>query len=172
MPELELAVSATTRSPRPGETQGVHYHFLDEAEFLRRVEAGDFVEHAEYSGRRYGTLRSELEKRIAEGHSVVLEIEVQGARQIAQTMPDAVRIFIAPPDESTLLLRLIGRGHGRRASRSTVACRWPSPSSPRSTSSRTSSSTIASTTRSKSFSGSSAGCSRPCRRRSRRRRWR
>ena len=109
MPELELAVSATTRRPRLGETQGVHYHFLDEDEFLRRIEAGDFVEHAEYSGRRYGTLRSELEKRIAEGHSVVLEIEVQGARQIAQTMPEAVRIFIAPPDESTLLNRLIGR---------------------------------------------------------------
>ena len=109
MPELELAVSATTRRPRLGETQGVHYHFLDEDEFLRRIEAGDFVEHAEYSGRRYGTLRSELDKRIAEGHSVVLEIEVQGARQIAQTMPEAVRIFIAPPDESTLLNRLIGR---------------------------------------------------------------
>ncbi|MDA0171159.1 guanylate kinase [Solirubrobacter taibaiensis] len=109
MPELELAVSATTRRPRLGETQGVHYHFLDEAEFLRRIEAGDFVEHAEYSGRRYGTLRSELDKRIAEGHSVVLEIEVQGARQIAQTMPEAVRIFIAPPDERTLLNRLIGR---------------------------------------------------------------
>ena len=109
MPELELAVSATTRRPRLGETQGVHYHFLDEEEFLRRIEAGDFVEHAEYSGRRYGTLRSELDKRIAEGHSVVLEIEVQGARQIAQTMPEAVRIFIAPPDESTLLNRLIGR---------------------------------------------------------------
>jgi guanylate kinase len=109
MPELELAVSATTRRPRLGETQGEDYHFLDEAEFLRRVEEGDFVEHAEYSGRRYGTLRSELDKRIAEGHSVVLEIEVQGARQIAETMPEAVRIFIAPPDEETLLLRLVGR---------------------------------------------------------------
>jgi guanylate kinase len=109
MPELELSVSATTRSPRPTEVPGEHYHFLDEAEFLRRVDAGDFVEHAEYSGRRYGTLRSELDKRIAEGHSVVLEIEVQGARQIAETMPEAVRIFIAPPDEETLLLRLVGR---------------------------------------------------------------
>jgi guanylate kinase len=110
MPELELAVSATTRSPRPGEEPGVHYHFLEEPEFDRRVIEGDFVEHAEYAGRRYGTLRSELEKRIAEGHSVVLEIEVQGARQIAQTMPDAVRIFIAPPSEETLRLRLVGRG--------------------------------------------------------------
>src|SRR5690349_15114964 len=114
MPELELAVSATTRKPRLGETQGVHYHFLDDAEFDRRVLEGDFVEHAEYSGRRYGTLRSELDKRIEAGHSVVLEIEVQGARQIAQTMPEAVRIFIAPPDEETLLNRLIGRGTDAR----------------------------------------------------------
>jgi len=109
--ELELAVSATTRSPRPGEEDGVHYHFLDDLEFDRRVLAGDFLEHAEYSGRRYGTLRSELEKRTAQGASVVLEIEVQGARQVADTMPDAIRIFIAPPDEDTLRLRLIGRGH-------------------------------------------------------------
>jgi guanylate kinase len=114
MPELELAVSATTRAPRPGEEPGVHYHFLDDAEFDRRIIEGDFVEHAGYSGRRYGTLRSELDKRIAEGHSVVLEIEVQGARQIAQTMPEAVRIFIAPPDEETLLTRLVGRGTDAR----------------------------------------------------------
>jgi guanylate kinase len=111
MPELELAVSATTRAPRPGEEHGVHYHFLDDAGFDRRVAEGDFLEHAEYSGRRYGTLRSELEKRTADGASVVLEIEVQGARQVAQTMPDAVRIFIAPPGEETLRLRLVGRGH-------------------------------------------------------------
>ena len=75
----------------------MHYHFLDEAEFDRRVIEGDFLEHAEYSGRRYGTLRSELDKRTAEGASVVLEIEVQGARQVASTMPEAMRIFIAPP---------------------------------------------------------------------------
>jgi guanylate kinase len=111
VPELELAVSATTRRPRPGEENGVHYHFLDDVEFDRRVVEGDFLEHAEYSGRRYGTLRSELAKRTAEGASVVLEIEVQGARQVADTMPDAVRIFIAPPSEETLRTRLIGRGH-------------------------------------------------------------
>jgi len=109
--ELELAVSATTRDPRPGEEDGVHYHFLDDAEFDRRVIEGDFLEHAGYSGRRYGTLRSELEKRTAQGASVVLEIEVQGARQVADTMPDAIRIFIAPPSEETLRLRLVGRGH-------------------------------------------------------------
>jgi guanylate kinase len=110
MPELELAVSATTRAPRPGEQDGVHYHFLDDREFDRRVLEGDFLEHAEYSGRRYGTLRSELEKRTAEGASVVLEIEVQGARQVAERMPEAVRIFIAPPSQETLRTRLIGRG--------------------------------------------------------------
>jgi len=110
MPELELSVSATTRAPRPGEQDGVAYHFLDDAEFARRVEAGDFVEHASYSGRRYGTLRSELDRRTADGAPVVLEIEVQGARQIAKSMPEAVRIFIAPPSEEALRTRLIGRG--------------------------------------------------------------
>jgi guanylate kinase len=110
VPELELAVSATTRAPRPGEADGVAYHFLDDAEFDRRVLEGDFLEHAEYSGRRYGTLRSELEKRTADGASVVLEIEVQGAKQVAEAMPEAVRIFIAPPSEETLRTRLIGRG--------------------------------------------------------------
>jgi guanylate kinase len=110
IPELELSVSATTRAPRPGEQNGVAYHFLDDGEFARRVEAGDFVEHASYSGRRYGTLRSELERRTRDGAPVVLEIEVQGARQIASSMPEAVRIFIAPPSEDALRTRLIGRG--------------------------------------------------------------
>jgi guanylate kinase len=110
VPELELAVSATTRRPRPGETHGVDYHFLADEEFERRVRAGDFVEHARYSGRRYGTLRSELEQRLAGGHPVVLEIEVQGARQIHEAMPEAVQIFIAPPSEEALRNRLVGRG--------------------------------------------------------------
>jgi guanylate kinase len=110
VPELELSVSATTRKPRLGETHGVDYHFLDDAEFERRVEAGDFVEHANYSGRRYGTLRSDLDQRLARGAPVVLEIEVQGARQIAETMPEAKRIFIAPPSDDALRARLIGRG--------------------------------------------------------------
>jgi guanylate kinase len=79
IPELELSVSATTRRPRLGETQGVDYHFLDDEEFERRVQAGEFLEHADYSGRRYGTLRSDLEQRLARGAPVVLEIEVQGA---------------------------------------------------------------------------------------------
>jgi guanylate kinase len=110
VPELELSVSATTRKPRLGETHGVDYHFLDDAEFDRLAEAGGFVEHAIYSGRRYGTLRSDLQQRLARGAPVVLEIEVQGARQIAETMPEAARIFIAPPSEEALRARLIGRG--------------------------------------------------------------
>jgi guanylate kinase len=110
VPELELAVSATTRRPRLGETQGVDYHFMSDEEFDRLVADDAFVEHADYSGRRYGTLRSELEQRLGRGAPVVLEIEVQGARQIAQSMPEAVRIFIAPPSEQALRTRLIGRG--------------------------------------------------------------
>jgi guanylate kinase len=110
VPELELSVSATTRAPRPGEEDGVDYHFLTDAEFDRRVLEGDFLEHAAYSGRRYGTLRSELERRLADGASVVLEIEVQGARQVKEKMPEAKRIFIAPPSEEALRTRLVGRG--------------------------------------------------------------
>ena len=110
VPELELSVSATTRKPRLGETQGVDYHFLDDEEFERRVQADEFVEHAAYAGRRYGTLRSDLEQRLERGVPVVLEIEVQGARQVAETMPEAVRVFIAPPSEQALRTRLIGRG--------------------------------------------------------------
>ena len=110
LPELELSVSATTRAPRAGEQAGVDYHFLDDAEFDRRVAAGEFVEHATYSGHRYGTLRSELERHIADGRAVVLEIEVQGARQVRAAMPEAVLIFIAPPSAEALRTRLVGRG--------------------------------------------------------------
>jgi guanylate kinase len=110
VPELELSVSATTRKPRLGETQGVDYHFMDDPEFDRRVQNREFVEHASYSGRRYGTLRADLDQRIARGAPVVLEIEVQGARQVAETMPEAIRIFVAPPSEEALRTRLIGRG--------------------------------------------------------------
>jgi guanylate kinase len=110
VPELELSVSATTREPRPGEVDGRDYHFLAPTEFERRVDAGDFLEHATYSGNRYGTLRQEVERRLAEGRSVVLEIEVQGARQVRKAMPEAVQIFIAPPDPESLRERLEGRG--------------------------------------------------------------
>ena len=107
---LELSVSATTRAPRAGEKDGVDYHFLERQEFDRRVAAGEFVEHADYAGRSYGTLRSELEARVAAGRPVVLEIEVQGARQVRAAMPEAVQVFIAPPSLQALRTRLIGRG--------------------------------------------------------------
>ena len=111
VPELELSISATTREPRPGEVDGRDYHFLTPEEFRRRLEAEDFLEHASYSGNYYGTLRSEVERRIGDCHSVVLEIEVQGARQVRDSMgEDAVLIFIAPPDEAVLRERLEGRG--------------------------------------------------------------
>jgi guanylate kinase len=109
-PELELSVSATTRAPRPGERDGVDYHFLTREEFDRRVSEGEFVEHADYAGRSYGTLRSELEGRLRAGIPVLLEIEVQGARQVRATMPEAVQVFIAPPSLDALRARLIGRG--------------------------------------------------------------
>jgi guanylate kinase len=107
---LGLSVSATTRTPRPGEEDGVHYHFLSRDQFDERVAAGDFVEWAEYSGNRYGTLRSDLDQRVGEGAPVVLEIEVQGARQVREKMPEAVQVFIAPPSRETLRARLVGRG--------------------------------------------------------------
>jgi guanylate kinase len=110
LPQLELSVSATTRSPRAGEQDGVDYHFLASEEFERHVRAGEFVEHADYASRRYGTLRSELEERVARGAPVVLEIEVQGARQVRLAMPEAVQVFIAPPSLQALRTRLIGRG--------------------------------------------------------------
>ena len=110
MPELQLSVSATTRRPRTGETQGVDYHFLAPEEFERHVRDGDFVEHADYAGARYGTLRTELETRSAAGAPVVLEIELQGARQVRDTMPSAVQVFIAPPSLEALRARLVGRG--------------------------------------------------------------
>ncbi len=110
VPELELSVSATTRSPRPGEEDGADYHFLSPERFAEHVAVGDFVEHATYSGNRYGTLRSELERRLTAGAPVVLEIEVQGARQVRRAMPEAVQVFIAPPSIEALRARLVGRG--------------------------------------------------------------
>lgn len=110
VPGLELSISATTREPREGEVDGRDYHFLSPDEFARRVDAEDFLEFATYSGNRYGTLRSEVERRLAEGHSVVLEIEVQGARQVRAAMRESVQVFIAPPQPEILRQRLEGRG--------------------------------------------------------------
>ena len=98
-------MSATTRPPRSGERDGSEYHFLSPEEFERRVQAGDFLEHAEYAGNRYGTLRSEVEHG-----PVVLEIELQGARQVREALPEAVQVFIAPPNRDVLRDRLLGRG--------------------------------------------------------------
>jgi guanylate kinase len=110
VPQLELSVSATTRSAREGEVDGRDYHFLDREEFDRRAAENDFLEFATYSGHRYGTLRSEVERRLAAGRSVVLEIEVQGARQVRAAMPESVQIFIAPPEPAALRRRLEDRG--------------------------------------------------------------
>jgi guanylate kinase len=107
---LQLAVSATTRSPRAGEVNGVDYHFLSEDDFDRRVRAGEFVEHAEYAGNRYGTLKSEL-SRPARG--IVLEIDVQGARQVRESLPEARLVFIEPPSFEALERRLAGRASDR-----------------------------------------------------------
>jgi guanylate kinase len=110
LPELELTVSATTRPPRPGERDGVEYHFMTPDQFEESVRAGDFLEYADYSQNRYGTLRDEVDRRLRSGTPVVLEIELQGARQVREAMPEAVAVFIAPPSEEALRTRLIGRG--------------------------------------------------------------
>jgi guanylate kinase len=106
LPGLELSVSATTRAPRPGEVPGIAYHFMDADEFRRRVEAGDFVEHATYSGARYGTLRSELERIRSNGHVPLLELETEGALRVKSEVPGALTIFIsATVDELERRLR-------------------------------------------------------------------
>jgi guanylate kinase len=110
VPDLELSISATTREPRQGEVDGRDYHFLSREEFDRRVGREDFLEFATYSDNRYGTLRTEVERRLAAGHSVVLEIEVQGARQVRAAMRESIQVFIAPPDPSVLRERLDARG--------------------------------------------------------------
>jgi guanylate kinase len=110
VPELEVSVSATTRPPREGEVNGRAYHFLSREEFERRAAANELVEYATYSGHLYGTLREELERRLAAGRSVVLEIEVQGARQVRAAMPESVQVFLAPPEPAALRRRLEARG--------------------------------------------------------------
>jgi guanylate kinase len=109
-PHVWLSVSVTTRSPRPGEVDGVQYHFLDQAEFDRMVDAGELLEHAAYAGASYGTPRRPVEERLAEGVPALLEIELQGARQVRAAMPDAQLVFLAPPDFDELARRLTGRG--------------------------------------------------------------
>ncbi|MFI7588909.1 guanylate kinase [Spongisporangium articulatum] len=110
-PQVWLSVSATTRSPRPGEVEGVHYHFVDEAEFDRMVEAGELLEWAQVHGRhRYGTPRGPVEQALREGRPALLEIDLQGARQVRQNMPGAFFVFLKPPSIEELVRRLVGRG--------------------------------------------------------------
>ena len=109
-PDLAVAVSATTRSRRPGEEDGRDYHFLSGEEFQRRVDAGEFLEHVDYvSGHRYGTLREEVDGILASGRSVILELETHGAKEVQASLPDAVTIFIEAPTFAELERRLRDR---------------------------------------------------------------
>jgi guanylate kinase len=109
-PELWLSVSATTRPPRPGEEDGVHYFFLTPERFERQVREGGFLEWASFAGNCYGTPRSAVEGRLRAGQPVLLEIEVDGARQVRESYPAALRIFVAPPSLEELERRIRGRG--------------------------------------------------------------
>ena len=106
LPDFELSISATTRNPRPGEVDGLDYHYLTTDEFEQRVTRGDFLEYAIYAGNYYGTLKDEVERA---GGNLVLEIEIEGARQVKQRVPDATQVFIAPPSDEALRQRLEGR---------------------------------------------------------------
>ncbi|MBV7432153.1 guanylate kinase [Dermabacteraceae bacterium P13115] len=110
-PEIYLSVSATTRAPRPGEIDGVHYHFVSDEQFTRMIEEGEFLEWAQVHGKhRYGTPRSSVTAAARDGRPVLLEIDLAGARQIRKTMPEARFVFLAPPSWDVLVDRLVGRG--------------------------------------------------------------
>ncbi|MCT2025959.1 guanylate kinase [Dermabacter hominis] len=110
-PEVYLSVSATTRDPRPGEVDGIHYFFWSPEQFDDAVKNGDMLEWALVHGRnRYGTPRSAVEAARAEGRAVILEIDLEGARQVRSSMPDARFVFLAPPSWDVLVERLVGRG--------------------------------------------------------------
>ncbi|MDA8592768.1 guanylate kinase [Planctomycetota bacterium] len=108
--QVVFSVSATTRAPRPGEVDGQHYHFLSVDEFKARIEAGDFVEHAEVHGNMYGTLRAPMREAIAAGKTYLVEIDVQGALQLKALEVDGIYVFVAPPSFEVLRQRLSGRG--------------------------------------------------------------
>jgi guanylate kinase len=107
--DLGYSVSATTRPIREGEREGADYYFLTRDEFLRRVEAGEFLEWATYGGHLYGTLRSEIERIFARGRHAVLDIEIEGARQIRANFPNSLHVFVLPPSAEVLVGRLVGR---------------------------------------------------------------
>lgn len=109
-PDIWLSVSATTRAPRPGEVPGLHYHFVSRQRFEELIDSGEMLEWAQFAGNLYGTPRAAVEERLRAGTPVLLEIELQGARQLRQTMPDALQVFLAPPDIDELRRRLQGRG--------------------------------------------------------------
>lgn len=109
-PEVWVSRSATTRAPRPGESEGHPYYFMDRATFAQHVADGDFLEHAEYAGNLYGTLRQPVQEHLAAGTSVLLKIDLQGARQVKAAMPTARLLFLAPPSWAELERRLVGRG--------------------------------------------------------------
>ncbi len=109
-PTLYFSVSATTRPPRAGEEDGVHYHFLDRETFEQWIAAGDFLEYAEYVGNLYGTPRLYVDRAMEQGRDVLLDIEIQGAEQVCQKRPETVRIYVAPPSWAELERRLVGRG--------------------------------------------------------------
>ncbi|GAA4848413.1 guanylate kinase [Saccharopolyspora rosea] len=109
-PEVYFSVSATTRPPRPGEVDGVHYRFVTTAEFERMIAAGEMLEHARYAGNYYGTPRRPVEEALAAGRPALLEIELQGARQVRRAMPEAQLVILLPPSWEVLVERLTGRG--------------------------------------------------------------
>ncbi len=114
-PAIQLSISCTTRSPRPGEENGREYNFLSKEEFLKRKDAGDFLEWAEVHGNYYGTSKSWIEAQMQEGKDVLLEIDWQGARQIQKIVPDSIWIFILPPSIQSLEDRLRKRGQDDEA---------------------------------------------------------
>lgn len=117
-PDVWMSVSATTRKPRPGEVDGVHYHFVTDDEFDRMIDAGELLEYAVVHGHaKYGTPRKPVEAALAEGRPAFLEIDLQGARQVKANMPEALLVFLAPPSWEELVRRLVGRGTESEAER-------------------------------------------------------
>lgn len=114
-PDIKVSVSYTTRAMRPGETDGINYHFVTREDFIKRMEQGDFLESAEVFGNYYGTSQRWVEEQLASGRDIILEIDWQGAQQVRKLMPAAVSIFILPPSRKTLLERLHTRGQDDEA---------------------------------------------------------